>query len=480
MGISSNKKLVNEVDTVHGAQIPESASDKLYNSIVRIEIKVEEGTAKGTGFFMKSQIKGKEYKFLCTNYHVVSQQFVDSKIEISIYYGKKNKETKKIIKLDTNERFIKCFEEPKDICLIKIIESDKIPEDKFLSPDLNYKNGFNEYENENFYLAGYPRVDNQFLGERHISSGKIKEIKGFQFAHTLDTRNGSSGSPICLINNQKIIGIHRAGVKSEHINYATFIGVILDDLEKDDEGNKNLNNDKKNKKSQHNPMKDIFLKMSKVEPYMLKNPLTKDEVDELYSYEAAICKIKLETHSGSGFFCEINDDAITFKKALFTNNHILNEKCIEKNKEIEFEYCKEKKKISITENRKTFTNKKLDYTCIEIFDTDEINKFFKIYEYDLSRNKETPEIFLLQYAFGKLSHASGIIINFEDDFLIHNVPTYIGSSGSPLINRYNMNFIIGIHIGEIDNSSFGVSKRKVATPFDAIIKDLKNQIFYFE
>jgi len=249
MGTSSNKKLVNEVDTDHGAQILESASDKLYNSIVRIEIEAEEGNMKGTGFFMKSKIKGKQYKFLCTCYHVVSQQFVDSKNEISIYYGKKNNETKKIIKLDTNKRFIKCFEEPKDVCLIEIIKSDKIPEDKFLSPDLNYKNGFNEYEKEDFYLAGYPRVNNQFLGERHISSGKIKEIKGFEFAHTLDARRGSSGSPICLINNQNIIGIHKAGAESKHINYATFMGVILDDLEKDDEGNENLNNDKKTKKA---------------------------------------------------------------------------------------------------------------------------------------------------------------------------------------------------------------------------------------
>ena len=95
MGTSSNKKLVNEVDTDHGAQIPESASDKLYNSIVRIEIPVEEGIAKGTGFFMKSKIKGKQYKFLCTCYHVVSQQFVDSEIEISIYYGKKIMKQKK-------------------------------------------------------------------------------------------------------------------------------------------------------------------------------------------------------------------------------------------------------------------------------------------------------------------------------------------------------------------------------------------------
>ena len=73
-------------------------------------------------------------------------------------------------------------------------------------------------------------------------------------------------------------------------------------------------------------------------------PMTKNEIDELYSYESAICKIKYKTLKngkiidafGTGFFCEINDDKIPFKKALFTNNHILNKKNRELNEEIIF------------------------------------------------------------------------------------------------------------------------------------------------
>ena len=76
-------------------------------------------------------------------------------------------------------------------------------------------------------------------------------------------------------------------------------------------------------------------------------PQTKDEIDELYLYESAICKIKFKTFEngevkdcfGTGFFLEINDDKIPFRKALFTNNHILNKNSIEKNKEIIFDYC---------------------------------------------------------------------------------------------------------------------------------------------
>ena len=208
---------------------------------------------------------------------------------------------------------------------------------------------------------------------------------------------------------------------------------------------------------------------------------TKEEIEELYSYESAICKIKFGT-SGSaiGFFCEINDDDIPFKKALLTNNHVLNEKSIDINKEIKFEYCKEEKKISITKNRKVFTKKELDYTCIEIFDTDKINKFFKI-DQNIFNNKDSlknQEIFIMQNPSGELSYDSGKILDIKNDILSHSVSTVKGSSGSPLIKRYNINLIIGMNVGgqDIENSSNKI-KYNFAIPFDVIIKDIKDQAF---
>ena len=52
---------------------------------------------------------------------------------------------KKIINLNKNLRFIKAFEREKDITIIEIIESDEIPDNKFLSPDLNYSTGYDNY-----------------------------------------------------------------------------------------------------------------------------------------------------------------------------------------------------------------------------------------------------------------------------------------------------------------------------------------------
>ena len=83
------------------------------------------------------------------------------------------------------------------------------------------------------------------------------------------------------------------------------------------------------------------------------------------SYESAICRIKFNNLIGTGFFCEIDDNNIPFKKALFTNNHVLNKQNIQINNIISFEICKKLYNILITENRKVFTNEELDYTCIE-------------------------------------------------------------------------------------------------------------------
>lgn len=79
-----------------------------------------------------------------------------------------------------------------------------------------------------------------------------------------------------------------------------------------------------------------------------KNPDTKGEIYELYS-----CLIKIVKNNQTivgfctRFFCEINDNNIPFKKALFTNNHILNKISIAINKEIIFENCGQKKELKL-------------------------------------------------------------------------------------------------------------------------------------
>lgn len=183
-------------------------------------------------------------------------------------------------------------------------------------------------------------------------------------------------------------------------------------------------------------------------------PISEKETLELFSYKPAICKIRFKeengkTAIGTGFFCKIHHKNIPFNRALFTNNHVLNEDAIKINQKIEFEYCDKNYKIEITKDRFVLTNKALDYTCIEILDIDEIKKFFTIDEtiFNDKKSLKNKDIFVLQYPDGNLRFHCGKILDIQNDLIKHNVPTKGGSSGSPLIKRYNNNLIVGLHFG---------------------------------
>ena len=233
-GIESNifeeNKRIDETCTNHANLIPESASDIIYNSIVKIRINK---TLFGTGFFMKIKTNEKLKNFLLTCNHLINEQNIKSKDIIEISFGKLNKENHFQIKLDINERKIITFKPPIDITLIEILDLDNIPEDKYLFPDYNYKNGYDYYKDKNLYMAGYPMIDPS-KSERAICSGKIIKInnKDNEFSLSLDSRACSSGSPICLIDNKCVVGIHKQGDKILPINYGSFIGYILDNIEK--------------------------------------------------------------------------------------------------------------------------------------------------------------------------------------------------------------------------------------------------------
>ena len=111
-----------------------------------------------------------------------------------------------------------------------------------------------------------------------------------------------------------------------------------------------------------------------------QKPITFRSIKRYEKKVSATCKI-LSGNQGSGFFCEIklNDK---LKKVLFTNNHVLNDFT----KDIQIEHNRKKKIIKLSNNRFIYTNEELDYTCIEIFDDDDFNNFFKIDKNIINKN----------------------------------------------------------------------------------------------
>ena len=214
--------------------LPEIIIEKLSEAIIRIEFEIK----ISTGFFLKINIKGNLYYFLVTCAHSITKEDINSKMTISIFYGKK--ETEKKMELDNNKRFIKCFiDDDIDATIIEILPEDNIPEEKYLCPDLNYKNGYEQYFGSNIFTAGYPSVD-IYKGEKHFSGGEILGFRfinnnnNYNFLHSCSTKAGSSGSP--LINyNQQVVGIHYGCNKKGTINHGVFIGAIIDNLNKENE-----------------------------------------------------------------------------------------------------------------------------------------------------------------------------------------------------------------------------------------------------
>jgi hypothetical protein len=87
-------------------------------------------------------------------------------------------------------------------------------------------------------------------------------------------------------------------------------------------------------------------------------------------------KIYSKVGIGSGFICKINDNQLNFKYALFMNNHALGEEELQKGEKILFEYKNELKYIKLDDDRKFFTDKDIDYTCIEIKESDNFQRLF--------------------------------------------------------------------------------------------------------
>ena len=238
--------------------VPDEIVNTLRESVARIEIKNEHKIF--TGFFIKIHLKKSIYKFLLTCNHSIPQQTIESKLKIAIYYGVKNEEIKKKIELDTEQRFIKAYDKL-DVTVIEIKEEDGISEYRFLSPDLNYKNGLQHYINAEVYTAGYPNVQIH-KKDKHYSAGKIKNIddEKFIFGHTCHTKEGSSGCPI-INYDKRVIGIHFGGDIKNKINYATFICEIIDKLLLEEKNINPLMNDNSTDKEVEE--EDNFIKIDK-------------------------------------------------------------------------------------------------------------------------------------------------------------------------------------------------------------------------
>jgi V8-like Glu-specific endopeptidase len=76
----------------------------------------------------------------------------------------------------------------------------------------------NIYSNKSIYLLNYPQEK-----EVVVSYDQPPKIINEGIKHKCQTQEGSSGSPILLANNQKVIGIHYGAHKTQNFNLGLLI-----------------------------------------------------------------------------------------------------------------------------------------------------------------------------------------------------------------------------------------------------------------
>ena len=202
---------------------------KTLNEIAKSICKIYATKKHCTGFFLKIYNDQKIIYMLITSYQLIPLQLDKMNNEIKIIQKSENINQK--IALNNNERKI-VYLKDKDITAIEILEKDNlINKVKFLNYDSNCKiNDYGNYLDIDTFIMHYPKEE--YL---ECNSGKIifiKSPKEFQFHHTLDTDEGSSGSPILLFENldeePKVIGVNTSFVFGNKYNIGTFIDTLID------------------------------------------------------------------------------------------------------------------------------------------------------------------------------------------------------------------------------------------------------------
>ena len=216
--MKTEKKIRNSPEPVNIAGT-KAILEQMINCICKIKIR----EASGTGFFCKIPLgKNESLNVLMTNYHILDEKYYEDNKEIHLLLNDE-KEAFVIEQLTERKTY---FNKEYDITIIELKEEDGIK--NFLELDDNL---FKEkekvfYEDKSIYVLQYPYGRNAC-----VSYGLSINIEKNDIKHTCSTENGSSGSPILNLENNKVIAIHKgAGLSDFNFNKGTFLKYPLNNF----------------------------------------------------------------------------------------------------------------------------------------------------------------------------------------------------------------------------------------------------------
>ena len=160
--------------------------------------------------------------FLVTNNHVLD--ISDTKNNKIIDITLNDDSLSRKISIKNSRKSMTCSK--LDITLIEIHQnSDKINDYLELDEEINKDINILEktYRDKSIYVLHYPKAT-----KSNVSYGLLNQIQeSNKIIHSCSTEEGSSGSPILSLDNNKIIGIHRGTCRN---NIGIFIKNVLDGL----------------------------------------------------------------------------------------------------------------------------------------------------------------------------------------------------------------------------------------------------------
>ena len=205
------KKMENIIEEgeIKGAIDPASMQQTkaILEQMERSVCRITSENKNGSGFFCKIELNNKKIPVLITNYHIISDEYLDSEQRIKIYLNNKCMP----IKLNKDRKVYSSSNDIYDIMILKINDIDNIQNINFLELDSNLLEPNSElaYEDSSIYILHYPSSNVK------VSYGYgIKEKSKNDIMHKCKTAMGSSGAPILNLSTNKVIGIHKSYINS--------------------------------------------------------------------------------------------------------------------------------------------------------------------------------------------------------------------------------------------------------------------------
>jgi len=224
-----NYSIKNEEKIEEGENLTFMNTKLLYIKAEKSICEIIKNEGYGTGFFCKIKYPNKFNEIYCliTNSDVITKDMLLYQKNIKIKVNNKNMK----ISLDLYRRI--WINEEINFTCIEMINEDNIIEiiNAFEMNENCYNKNYNieEYDKRGIVIPSFG-INKEIELSQGIIEYKKKEKYESYFFHNCNTKSEFFGRPIVLLNNLKIIGIHKGYEEKNKKNIGIYIKEILENI----------------------------------------------------------------------------------------------------------------------------------------------------------------------------------------------------------------------------------------------------------